>query len=126
MNFDKLLNINKLGNSNELFIWAIVIVIVMGFGKSGNTLGVSLFKDDKYEDRKYEDGKHSGKHYKENEYYGKPLGITGFGAGGFNSLLGGNGIFILLIVALLFLCGDKKEECDNSAVDIDQEVEIDS
>lgn len=112
MNFDNLLNFNKLGKSNDLLLWIVLIVIIVGFGKSGNTLGINLFKG--YD---CEEDKHSRRHYKDNVAYNKPIALPGSTLGGINNIFGENGFFILLVIAILFLCKDEKQDCNKACID---------
>jgi hypothetical protein len=90
--------------SGDILVWVIVIVIALGFGKFGSALGINLGDSNiNYDD------KHSRRHHGD-DHYPKPVGIVNFGPGRFGGLFGGNILFILLVVALLFVCKDKKDE----------------
>lgn len=110
------MNFDKLKGSNNFLIWVILVIIAVGFGKCGDSLGVNLFKIDNCHD-----DKHSRKHCKTNVCYTNPVGGRSLGPGGLNSFFGGNGLFILLVIGLLFLCKDNNS-CDNAAVSIDEEI----
>jgi hypothetical protein len=97
-------NLNKIGGSGNLLVWIIVAVIALGFGKYGNALGLNLGTTDNYS---YD--KHSRKHHND-DYYPKSVGIASLVPGRFGGLFGGNIVFVLLVVALLFVCNDKKDE----------------
>jgi hypothetical protein len=94
--------------SNDFLIWALVAVIVLGFGKSSSTLGFNFFN--------FLDNMPNTGH--KNYDRGKNCAVPGGKAGAFpvgspgvlGGFLGGNGLFLLVIVALLFLCKDDKKK----------------
>ncbi|WP_139905415.1 hypothetical protein [Clostridium thermarum] len=97
--------------SNDFLIWALVALIVLGFGKSSDTLGFNFFSlPDKSESRRK--GHDKGKNNL--VPVGKGPGFPAVIPGPLSGFLGGNGLFLLAIIALLFLCkDDKKKGHDN-------------
>jgi hypothetical protein len=94
--------------TNNFLIWALVAVIVLGFGKSSSILGLNYYneQDNKGHSRsrkRYSGGKNS-------TLPAVKEGMIPFaGPMKFNNILGGNGLFILAVVALLLLCKDDKK-----------------
>jgi hypothetical protein len=102
------MNFNKFGDSNNLLIWVVLIAIVIGFGNCREMFGVGLINNNGRCDINHRD-RHNGNAYcgvKGNVIAPNPLG-------GINGFIGGNGFFIALVVVLLFLCKDKKEDCED-------------
>jgi hypothetical protein len=94
--------------SNNYLIWILVAFIVLGFGNSSKALGFNFFNFPNNKPggshKHYPGGKGSVVPVAKGAVF--PVGAPG-GVGGF---LSGNGMFILAIVALLFLCKDDKKK----------------
>lgn len=86
--------------SSNILVWIIVIAIALGFGKCGSALGLNLAPANDYVDDRH--SRRRGGH----DYYPKPIGFGNFGLGKYGNLFGGNLLFILLVIALLFVCKD--------------------
>lgn len=116
--------------SNKLVIWVLVIIIVFGFGKGKkfsnfnfqNQSGIGNSPPNK----KYASQRHKRKqHITSNSFNNNSnlldsLGVSfgsGFGgknSGGIGKMLGGNALFVVIIVAVIFLCKDKTERLESS------------
>lgn len=94
--------------SGNFLIWILVAFIVLGFGKSSSVLGFNFFN---VPDNKFGT---SRKHYQGGKGGPVPVARAGiFPAAapvGFNRFLGGNGLFLVAIIALLFICKDDKKD----------------
>lgn len=101
------MNLSKYTSGNSNFIiWILLIVLILGFGKCSKTIGINLFQtQDCDEHRSRRHGKNDYTYTKPGFAFGAPLTK--------NSPLGGNAIFIVIVVALLFFCKDKKNEVVN-------------
>lgn len=98
-------------NTNSFLIWALVAVIVFGFGKSSSILGLNYGNKDGIKNQGSSRRRCSGG--KDSTLPAVKGGLVPFaGPMKFNGLLGGNGLFILAVVALLFLCKDDKKGKD--------------
>ena len=123
------MGIEKITGNNNFIVWIIIFVVALGFGKGGSALGINVFPPPVNVDC---DNDHkSRKHCK--DAYGKPVGAPPFGIpapvgvirpGGIGGLFGGNVLFIVAIVALLFLCKDGAIAANNTVVNIDPDDEI--
>lgn len=125
------MDFEKIGGSSNIVLWILLLVIVFGFGKSGDILGIKkLYNKNPIDDN------HSRKHYKSDVNYHKSSGIPGLGIGGLGGigvpgsiggLFGGNLIFIIVVVALLLLCKDGKKTFEEPVIceDVDEEVHED-
>lgn len=102
--------------SNNYLIWILVAVVVLGFGNSSNVLGFNFFNVPNSKP-----GSH--KHYSGGKGCAAPAVKTSIlPVGTQGGFLGGNGLFLLIIVALLFLCkDDKKKEHRVSEIDVCEE-----
>jgi hypothetical protein len=108
-NIANLASLGSIGKgSSNFIIWLLLAVIVFGFGK-----GRSVFESGIFQIGKVPETKHQSRR----RYRGAPpvtapplMGFRGLGFGGTNGFLGGNGIFIIAVVALLLLCKDKTDE----------------
>lgn len=102
--------------SNSFIIWAIILIIVFGFGKGKNCLNTfACFEntDPCCNDHHHH---HSSRHHeKECCCYPTTTNFCGTGCG-IGNLFGGNTFFILIIVALLFLCRDSDDRCTSDAI----------
>lgn len=94
--------------SSNFLIWAVVIFIVIGFGSSSRALGFNYFN--------VPDNKPGGsrKHYPGGKGNIVPAPKGGIfpvaapvGTGGF---LGGNGLFLIAVIAVLYLTRDDKKK----------------
>ncbi|NLM34639.1 MAG: hypothetical protein GX206_04290 [Clostridiales bacterium] len=99
-------------NANTFLIWALIAIIVFGFGKSSSILGLNYGNTEVNKHQSSSRKRYSG---------GKDSTLPAVKAGGlvpfpgpikFNNILGGNGLFILAVVALLLLCKDDKKSKD--------------
>jgi hypothetical protein len=98
------MNFEKFGDSSNFLIWVVLIAIVFGFGKCRDLLDVNFIKINECGDAKQRCG------HNRNIYPNRR-------GNDINRILGGNGLFIILIIALLFLCKDKKGECKEADFD---------
>lgn len=114
MGFEDLFGKGSKGKgSNNTIIWILLFIVIFGFGKGKNLLGhqsvSNTFLNDKHRG-KSRSRKITPVPYPSGGILGG-LGIPGFGgAGGAGGILGGNGAFLLVIIALLFLCKDPKKD----------------
>lgn len=109
------------GNSNFI-IWVLLFVLILGFGKGRETLGINLIKQDRCDERKGRKGRKDDFSYA-NKGYGGVGGLFG-GNAAVGSPLGGNIVFILIIIAILFLSKDKKEGAGYGAEVCNEEEEV--
>lgn len=91
--------------SSNIIIWVVVISVILGFGNSSQALGFGLFGTQGNNDL-------DGKGYNGGGNYGQ--GFTNMILGPKfaqinNGFLKGNGLFIIAIVVIIFLCKDKKK-----------------
>lgn len=107
----------KLGTgSNKIIIWIFIIIIIFGFGNGRkacnlNFKGCEVKEEKCYSShRKCRKNRSSSCHYK-HESEGC-IGTEGFGNGVFSKIFGNNGLFIIIIIALIVLCKEKKETTD--------------
>ena len=113
------MNFNKFRGSNNFLIWAVLIIIALGFGKSGNPLGINIFNVDNCVDNK-----RSRRHHRDDYHNTKSICAPNRGIGGLSGLFAGNGLFVLLIIVLLLLCKEEKDVCrDDIVVSKDDEVD---
>jgi hypothetical protein len=112
--------------SNNFLIWAILFIIAFGFSKCGNILGTNITQVNKCCNTSR---KHSRNNCNPKPGYGNNLlGLPGMGflpgmgasQGGF---MGGNGIFIIAIVALLFLCKDEGKPVEDNTIIVEENEE---
>ncbi|NLZ49232.1 MAG: hypothetical protein GX895_10745 [Clostridiales bacterium] len=98
-------------STNNFLIWALIAIIVFGFGKPSSILGLSYGNT---EDNKNQGGsKKRCSGGKDSTLPALRGGLVPFaGPMKFNNFLGGNGLFILGVVALLLLCKDDKKSND--------------
>lgn len=108
--------------SNNFIIWALLAVLVFGFGKGRSVLETTIFQFGKVPDNK----NRSRRHYKGTlPVTAAPLmGFGSFGQGSVSSFLGGNGLFIIIVIALLFICKDKVEEEASDTYSEPEEINI--
>lgn len=94
--------------SSNFLIWAAVAFIVFGFGNSSRALGFNYFNVPNNKpsgnQKHYSGGKGSIVPVAKGSIL--PIGTPG-GTGGF---LGGNGLFLLAVIAVLYLCRDDKKK----------------
>ena len=120
----------KITGNNNFIVWIIIFIVALGFGKCGSAFGINVFTPPVNNDC---DNDHkSRKHCK--EVYGRPAGVPPFGIpapagfvrpGGIGGLFGGNALFVIVIIALLFLCKDGVPTAtNNTVVNIDPDDEI--
>ncbi|MDD3223672.1 MAG: hypothetical protein PHX70_03020 [Clostridium sp.] len=106
---------------SKLLVWGLIIFVIFGFGKGKKLYNNFNFDvGEKKEDTGNSDDfsfKHVHRHEHQEERKHRTttsenknfMNFKGMGGNkGFGKILGGNGIFILVIVAILFLCKDKK------------------
>jgi hypothetical protein len=108
--------------SNNYIIWALLAVLVFGFGKGRSVLETTIFQFGKVPDNRHR----SRRHYKGAlPATAAPLmGFGSFGQGSINSFLGGNGLFIIIVIALLFISKDKVEEESSDIYREPEEISI--
>lgn len=109
------------GNGNFL-IWILLIILVLGFGKYKNTLGLNFIQSGGAEERgSRRHNKGDSTYIKKGQgAYGALFGGKTFTAG--SNIMGGNGLFILIVIALLFLCKDKKNDVyEEPAINVESE-----
>lgn len=98
-------------NTNNFIVWILIAVIVFGFGKSSSILGLNYANT---EGNKNQCG--SRKRYSGGKVSSLPAvrggGLPLAGPMKLNGFLGGNGLFIIAVVALLLLCKDDKKAND--------------
>lgn len=109
--------------SNNFLIWALLAVIVFGFGKGRSVLETAFLQFGKVPDNKHQ----SRRRYKGTVPVASvPLmGFGSFGKSPISSFLGGNGLFIIVVIALLLLCRDKANESVNDTYSDQDEINID-
>lgn len=109
--------------SNKLIVWALVLVIIFGFGK-GKKFNNFNFQKQPYSAPKSSKSKYASQHRKKrhitektsdnNSFNNKSFFNfgTSFGGGskGIGKILGGNALFIVVIVAVIFFCKEKEEK----------------
>ncbi|MDP4088535.1 MAG: hypothetical protein Q8930_04585 [Bacillota bacterium] len=101
--------------SNSFLIWIVVIFIILGFGTSSNVLGINFLN------KSNDNQKGSRKHHPDNKVFPGGTNKGGLlpvmGMDGSKGFLGGNGLFLIAIVALLFILKDKEEKKEESIDD---------
>ncbi|SMC25680.1 hypothetical protein SAMN02745134_02533 [Clostridium acidisoli DSM 12555] len=112
------------GKGSNLIVWVLILVVVFGFGKGKKFYNFNFkteeAKKDK-EDLKETETIHHGHRQKkvkvssEKIFENMSFGNIAGNKTGFKKLVGGNGIFILVIVALLFICKDGKKHTSEEA-----------
>jgi hypothetical protein len=103
--------------SNNFLIWLLLGVIVFGFGKGRSVFESGIFQTGQVPENKH----HSRRHYRGAPPAAPFMGLGNLNYGSINSALGGNGIFIIAVIALLFLCKDKAaEEVSDSYTECDE------
>lgn len=112
------------GGNNSSLMWIVVIFLLAFYSNASSFLGLeSLFGMNNNFNNACNDNCGSKKHYKDNACC-EPMGPPPI-FGPFNNFLGGNGLFIIGILALLFLCGDDEiddgidEACGTSIVEVE-------
>lgn len=107
---------------SKLLVWVLILFVVFGLGKGKKIYNNFNFDAEENKDKDDIDDfsfKHGRRHEDEKERRHRTTtsenkNFMNFGGKGGNNglgrILGGNGIFILVIVAILFLCKDKKKE----------------
>lgn len=117
--FENLATLASLGGigkgSSNFLIWLLIAVIVFGFGKGRSVIENAFVQFGKVP----ENMNHSRSRRR---YHGAvpatAIPIMGFGSFGrrpLNGFLGGNGLFIIVVIALLFLCKDKTDDAVNDS-----------
>jgi hypothetical protein len=102
------------GKSSNLIVWVLILVVVFGFGK-GKKFHNFNFKAEEVKKEKEAASTHHGHRQKnckvESEKIFENMSFESISNNktGFKKLVGNNGIFILVVVALLFLCKDGKK-----------------
>ncbi|OPJ55347.1 hypothetical protein [Clostridium oryzae] len=96
--------------SSNVVIWAIVIFIILGFGNNCDALGFNLFGGSKGPG--YGNGKNYGNGYSGRMVDNRNHGYQSSLLGGSKGFLGGNGLFLLALVAIIFICKDDKKTHD--------------
>ena len=87
------------GKNNNFILWALLFVLILGFGKCSKYLGINANNGNDY----------NRKHCRNGHTYGNTgLGVYGNLLGG--NIFGNNIVFILIVIALLFICKDKKND----------------
>lgn len=110
---------NAGGGSNKLIVWALVLVIIFGFGKGKRFNNFSFPNQANFTEKssknKYYSGSHKKKHvptenYNNNQFFNFSGGNKGFG-----KMLGGNVLFVVVIIAVIFFCKEKEEKLRGSS-----------
>lgn len=94
--------------SNNFLIWGVIIFIILAFGAPSGALGVNFLKVPNENQKNGHKNLHDNK---SNPGVPNKSGVLPIPAlGNSTGILGGNGMFIIAVVVLLFLCKDKEEE----------------
>lgn len=122
MGVDELIGMTKgLGEgsgSNKILTWILIFVIVFGFGNGKKCLGFNSGECEVPQEGNCGSHRRGHRNRGKNECCNVNNGIGNlFGNGSFNNILGNNGLFILVIVGLLFLCRNKKETTTTTTTD---------
>lgn len=119
--------VGKTGKGSNLIVWGLILVVVFGFGKGKKFYNFNFNKDqEKKEPVKEKCTTHhghrrrishtsSGKTF-ENMANDAPKNGLNYNKDGLKKMVGNNGIFILVVVALIFLCKDGKKHTSEEAV----------
>ncbi|MDT8719130.1 hypothetical protein IAI10_20990 [Clostridium sp. 19966] len=107
--------------SNDIFLWVVVLFIVLGFGKAGPILGLNFLTPPPEKDCG------NGKHGNDNKCEPPKAPLLIPQLGGMGNIFGSNIIFIVAVVAILFLCKDENKEkpiCDDpETVEYDEVID---
>ena len=108
--------------SSKLIVWALVLIVIFGFGKGKKFSNFNFQQQPKSESKSSKNkyaSRHSRKrHITEEAFNNSPFSNLGasFGANkGIGKMLGGNALFIIVIVAVIFFCKDKEEKAEEAA-----------
>ncbi|WP_026881722.1 hypothetical protein [Clostridium akagii] len=121
--------IGKTGKGSNLIVWGLILVVVFGFGKGKKFYNFNFNKDGEKNGNEHENVRekervttHHGHKRRtshtsaEKKFENMSKEIPNDNKTGFKKILGNNGIFILVVVALLFLCKDGKKHTSEEAV----------
>lgn len=121
-NLATLASIGGIGKgSNNFLIWLLLGVIVFGFGKGRSIFESGIFQVTRVPENRH----HSRRHYRGAAPIAATpfLGLGGLGSGSSTGFLGGNGLFIIVVIALLFICKDKvSEEAKDTYSDFEEDT----
>ncbi|AJA48974.1 hypothetical protein CPAST_c29080 [Clostridium pasteurianum DSM 525 = ATCC 6013] len=111
---------NSGGGSNKLIVWALVLIVIFGFGK-GKKFGNFNFQNQSNFAQKSSKGKYASAHNKKKHVTSEAFNSNqffNFGKNkGFGKMLGGNALFIVVIVAVIFFCKEKEEKFRETSTD---------
>lgn len=117
--------VGKTGKGSNLIVWGLILVVVFGFGKGKKFYNFNFNKDQekKEEETVKEKGTTHRGHKRRISHTSAEKIFENIGKdtpndnkAGFKKILGNNGMFILVVVALLFLCKDGKKHTSEEAV----------
>lgn len=95
--------------SNKILVWILIFIVVFGFGNGKKCCGLNCNECEVKRER-CSSHRRRRRSRCSKECCNLNNGMGGlFGNFGFNKFFGNNGLFILVIIGLLFLCRDKKE-----------------
>lgn len=101
------------GGSSKLVLWALVLIIIFGFGK-GKKFSNFNFENQPNFGPKASKNKYASAHNKKKHVTSEAFNNNQFfnfgGNKGFGKMLGGNALFIVVIVAVIFFCKGKEEK----------------
>ncbi len=115
----------KTGKGSNLIVWALILVVVFGFGKGKKFYNLNFNRDEEKKENEKEREKvttHRGhkrrtSHTSAEKIFENIANDTpNDNKAGFKKILGNNGIFIVVVVALIFLCKDGKKHTSEETV----------
>lgn len=113
---------NSGNGSGKLIVWALVLVIIFGFGKGKKFSNFNFQQQPNSQPKsskdRYASAHNRKRHVTEENVNNNPFSNLGasFGANkGIGKMLGGNALFIVVIVAVIFFCKDREEKTGEAA-----------
>ncbi len=119
--------VGKTGKGSNLLVWGLILVVVFGFGKGKKFCNFNFNKDEERKETVKEKCTTHHGHRRRTSHISAEKNFKNMGNDackdglndnkpGFKKMLGNNGIFILVVVALIFLCKDGKKHTSEEAI----------
>jgi hypothetical protein len=110
------------GGSSNFLIWILLAVVIFGFGKGRSIIGPNIFQAGAVPPEPSQSRKRGKGPIPPPPPPPGPLGGLGaFGKGPIGGMLGGNLLFIVIVIVLLVMCKEKKvADNPNTYVDVDE------